>query len=377
MIRSLGSGALCAVCAITVAAVAAGSVLADPLNPKSADRAQPPQPAAAPPTLVDQTNRSAQLLQLTAPNGLTSTQDVQTCTQFGGFGAGLACKALLPKNRLVLIWNYTPDRNPVTGFHIYRVDKGFSSPVGSQANGPAVRFYIVDPPPAGGYTGVCYTVSAYGGGKESAPTAPFCVAPSAVSKTATLQATQVRTAVQDSEGRPVGNGGFAPLALSVGYNETYTTQSVVVQIGSYSDDEVYRAGLLFDLSSLAYKKIHSATLHLSVDSAWVWSGSTPVLPTANTVTDHYNSCAANVSVGVDRWWEHSDWINDNKALSPGPANGPDVTIDVTSIVANWAAGQPNFGFVLEGTNESMTIHSNAGCVTSYVPASATLVVQYD
>jgi hypothetical protein len=369
-----------------IAAVLLGvavSASADPIGRVKPTMAPPPPTPPSATAIPSETSRAGDIGQLPAPTDLTNTQDVQTCTQFGGFGAGLACKALLPENRLALIWNYKAPSGQITGFHVYRVDEGQRplmgrTLVGSQTNGPTVKFYIVDPPPPGGYQGVCYAVTAYGAGQESAISPPFCVGAGAVSKTVTLQATSSRSSVQDSDGFTPPNSNLAPMAFSVGYNHTYTTQSiVVVQIGAYSDDQVYRAGVLFDLSGLAYKKIRSATLHLSVDSAWVWNGGGPIKPTANAVTDHYNSCAANISVGVDRWWQHSDWINATTALSPGPANGPDVTFDVTSIVANWAGGQPNFGFVLEGANESLTIHSNDGCVSSYVPSSAVLVVQYE
>jgi hypothetical protein len=142
--------------------------------------------------------------------------------------------------------------------------------------------------------------------------------------------------------------------------------------GDIQDDYIYRAALLFDISSLAGRTIRSAHLAMSVDNAYL----DPSMSWETIPSDHRTSCAAKIGVGLARWWSYSDWIEDAIVLRPGEYNGPDISMDVTPIVQGWRHGEPNFGIVLEGEEENLNAFTEKGCITTYQPASIKLVVEY-
>ncbi len=345
------------------------------MRPARDPSAQTHAPAAVPGDTLDGKARfPLASLDPPAPTNLTNTNNYAQCTQHGGFGAGLACKSLLPLGRLALVWSYVAGHASVTGFHVYRVDGGQRSLVSSQANGPGVTVFIVDPPPPGGYAGACYAVSAYGGGAEGDLSSPFCAGSGGVVRTLML-APQQNRGIQRSHVKKTGVNPDDEFvneseANQVGY--FYETQKDPV-LGDRSVDTAYRLGLLFDASPLNGRTIISARLKMSVDSTWI---DAPFPEPAN-VSDHHTSCAGKIGVGIDRWWTHSDWIENSIMASPGRFQGPGVSMDVTPIVRMWSSGQPNFGVVLQAEEENFGAFTEASCLTSYVPGSFALEVQYE
>lgn len=362
-----------------VAAFATTSlVAAQPASQRVRERPVEARPPVHGPASRAEPNRAAQMPDFSkpfAPTGLTSTTDVQVCTQHGGFGAGLACKALLPQGRLVLVWSYANGPVPAAGFHVYRVDGGTPTRVDAQTITPDLKIFIVDPPP-GGYAGACYAVSAYAsGGQESALTPGFCSNATGQVQTAELSPIQARSIAR----RHLKNEGVAPSDMTddlfstpgnteVGYH--YGTSKST--LGDSSQNLIYRSGLLFDLSSLTGMTIRSAHLKMTVDTAYL----DPSFDHWDTPSDHRTSCVAKIGVGLARWWNYGDWIEDSIVLQPGEYNGPDISIDVTPIVQGWRSGQPNFGLVLQGEDENLNAFTEESCITAYVPSSIKLVVEY-
>jgi len=218
---------------------------------------------------------------LAPPTNVTSTTDVQVCTQYGGFGVGLACKALLPQGRLALVWNWKAQPVRVSGFHIYRVDGyGGRLLVGTQANGPNSTAWVVDPPPPDGYAGACYAVTVYGSGQESPLSAPYCGGPGATVQTISLKPTTLRSSsVNGGSGAAQYDPSYAGETL-VGYS--YATQKGNVT-GDISWNAAFRAALLFDVTPVLHRKIIAARLHLTVMQTWDWSGGStmPGAPTGS------------------------------------------------------------------------------------------------
>jgi hypothetical protein len=330
-----------------------------------------PLPASG--QMANQQNLAQLARMLAAPTGVTSVTDPQLCTQHGGVGAGLACKALLPQGRLAMVWNWKAGETAAAGFHIYRVDNGQRSAVGDQGNGGAVTVFIVDPPPADGYTKACYAVTAFGGGQESDLSIPYCPGGGSTVQTASLRPTVLRSSHRMNSNGPPQSDTSVSGDITVGYN--YVTHKANLVGDDWSND-AWRAGLLFDVSQAVNRKIISAHLKLSVSQAWVWSGASQLVPLASDPTDHSTSCAAKIAVGVDHWWNNNDWIDATTALTPGLYKGPDFSMDVTAIVSGWANRGTNYGFVLEGEEENFNAFTEKGCVTRYVPRAALLEVQF-
>ncbi len=324
---------------------------------------------------------------LTAPTQLAQATDPSLCSAHGGFGAGLACKALLPQGRLALIWDYSGGGD-VKGFHVYRVDGGQQTLVADQDNGAAVKAYVVDPPPQDGYATACYAVSAYSAVGESALSAPFCGAQARLIQSLTLSPTEAMAVGRQasiSSSSPGLNGSgtttFVDSASMVGFNYTTEKRKALVTVIDFANNSIHRLGLHFDVSPVMHRRIVSASLELEVASAWQGETNLNVPFRTSTdagdpPTDHQTSCAAKLATGSARWWQYKDWI-DASPQAPASAQGPDVSIDATRIVDGWAnSALPNFGLVLIGEEENLGAFTEKSCVTSYVPTSIKLVVKY-
>ncbi len=158
---------------------------------------KPAAPKGAPPSLPSavggsQTNIApGPPLSLPVPTGLTSTLDPATCAKHG-FGGALVCGTLRAGQQLALIWSFNSGARPITGFHVYRVDKGAHDLVGTQPDGEGVTLAILTTPPAAGFQTACYAVAAYdatGDGNLSAQYCPRAPLPAPTGLTATLDPT--------------------------------------------------------------------------------------------------------------------------------------------------------------------------------------------
>jgi hypothetical protein len=322
--------------------------------------------------------RAEQPLQIPAPTGLASTTDVQVCSQHGSFVLGLICKAQLGEGKLVLVWDFPKTRAQVTGFHIYRVDGPKPLHVGDQANGPQVTGFVLDaPPPGANYSGACFEVTAYGPGEESALSNTFCASAGSTARTLVLSPSHWRAVVRDhSKDTHVDSHDWTN-TTSVGEPQVgYSYNTWSNGFGDDSENMVYRTGIVFDVSPLVSHRILFAHLRLRVDSAWLEA--TYDIEHAKTAppTDHLTSCAAKIAALNTYWWNYADWIDGPVVLSPGRVDGPDVSIDITSMVRAWAGGEPNFGIGLEGDDENLNAFTERACTTTYLPDQIQLEVVY-
>ncbi|HEY3796783.1 MAG TPA: DNRLRE domain-containing protein [Caulobacteraceae bacterium] len=366
-------------------ALALTAAHADPIS--GGVRTRVPAPPPTPQTMASGQNVANLIETPPAPTGVTSTLDPTVCTQHGGFGAGLACKAQLPPGgAMALVWKYPTNTTGVIGFHVYLMNEAAPRLVGSQANGPAVTFYLAQVP-LGFANDTCFAVSAYNASHESPLTPTYCGGDASLEKTFTAAPTQERTAIHDNnliqDPKDFNTGILAQGQLVAGdLHETNTADIGPVTISRATDIELYRAGLYFDLAPVMGHNILAAHLHISVFNAWVWPTSTDngsgLYALSSDVSDHSTSCVAVVAEGTDRWWEHTDWINAASVWTPGIATGPDVSIDVTGMVQHWVSdgGSDNYGFVLEGPDESEVELADKACVTSYDPQRTSLEVKY-
>ncbi len=315
------------------------------------------------------------LYNLPAPTGLANTVDNTVCSAHGGLGAGLACKASVPAGGLALVWNY-PAGKKITGFHVYDINLGGATLVGTQALGAGTTIFILDKPPAGSdFSQHCYGVTAYNGRVDSDYSNVFCGSGAQQLQTTSLKPDAWRSSGLHNVTRQQ-EFSYDPQAPRVGYNyATYKGSSAIHD--QYTNDAL-RTGLMFDLSSLRGAHIVSATLRMEVDRTW--SGLYVYPSSANGTdmpSDHETSCTAKYFLGRDRWVKNGDWIETGDEITEtGVGDGPDIRLDLTRTVRAWLGGKENRGLVMVGEEENMTAFTEKGCVTQYFPDSFDLDVVY-
>ena len=372
-----------------LAAIPAFAIAQAPLHPIPRDAKPPPSDAPPPETHLPPAGLHQNTLP--APVHLAATTQEPVCTAHGGFGAGLACKAVFPAGQLVLIWDW-PGKAPPSGYRIYEVSGGHRSLVGAQTqtDSPGAAPYtifIFQSVPAAGYAGTCYTVAAYDSEVASVDSAPFCVGGGSVVQTATLSPSHERSISVTRGGTT--NGGATNTTGEVSDNSTS-----IINLGSQSNsmptvgfspgDEqsisvLARTGVAFDLTPVMYKTIKSARLAMSVNTT---IGNMAEDPSLGDVSDHYTSCITQIGIGRDTWWSYQDWIDVAVVQPQAQEQGPEVSFDVTAIVAKWASGQTNYGFVLMGPGDTPDASANnftpAGdCLTVYRGDDIQLIVEYN
>jgi hypothetical protein len=297
------------------------------------------------------------------PAGMTNTVDSKVCTQHGGFAAGLGCTGGIPNGMLALVWNCPNCK--VDGYHLYRVDGGKHEAVTTPANGAAFTAALLDAP-QGGFNGRCYAAAAYRGANESDLSNPYCASGGSVVVTDIFKPDHVRSSIDNAM---TGSGLMSTSSGDLTVGASHTTEKH--NYGDMSTNSIARGALHFDVSKLSQRHIMSATLHVSVDTTFLDSGG----------IDHGTSCASEIALGADRWWEHGDWIlaagqlpdpghryDTPASLQPGSASGPDATYDITPIVSDWALGkEPNVGVVLMTNDKVIDGFSENACYTTYTP----------
>jgi hypothetical protein len=87
------------------------------------------------------------------------------------------------------------------------------------------------------------------------------------------------------------------------------------------------------------------------------------------------STAASALVILITAWDSQSWINGEfGGTNPGRVHGPDVALDVTKIVADWASGRAaNYGFVLKGELEDAGAFRNDACLSIFANPSLEIV----
>jgi hypothetical protein len=320
------------------------------------------------------------------------------------------CDAAVKSGELQLLWN--DKATALDGYKIYRVDGGRHAVVTTTTNGATPKYGVVSRP-NGGYKGACYAVTAYQGARESAQSSRYCVQSGSTASTETFSPAHVRSYVTVSNPGIVDlNNNNATLPLStllswlhksgfdtlipsqvadsghassvngtayVGYQYAFVHETVPTGGEFYSGTDhgwvkiASRGGYDFNLSKLANRKIYSATLTLNV-SQTVRDASSHT----RFATSDY-SCADLYWLGKDFWWSQSGPLNNVIAggkLSMQP--GPSVTVDMTPVVANWAAAgdQRDYGFILSNSIADVnasTPYADLACFTKYYNAQLKVI----
>lgn len=311
-------------------------------------------PAAA--ATVSERRRTALNLALAIapPSNLHGATGGPECAAHSGLAGAFVCTDMVASGNLLLVFDWKADAGPdaIDGYRAYRVDGGRHQLIAGTTNGKDLT--LIDlAKPAGGYAGACYAVAAYHGAKESAPSDAFCASGGSVAKTLRLTPQYVRSSNREdaSQGNFV-TGHFsisqAPAPIQVGFH--HEVQKHTLGDGWYNF--VSRAGVAFDVSPLAHHKLVSAKLKMTILSSAGYGNN--------------RSCATDVGTGTEFWWRNSDWIDASFGAGVVPTDtGPIVSADVTTLVAPWLTGEPNYGFVLRNADENVRAFAENQCVTSY------------
>jgi hypothetical protein len=356
------------------------------------------------------------LADVPAPSHLRPVQTQRDCA-FVTAAASAACDAAVRGGSLQLLWDEPSAK--VDGYKLYRVDGKRHVLVGRTANGVAPAFALV-PVPRDGYMRKCYVVTAYLGSSESAASDQYCVGRGAIAYVRTLApdrlASVVHWSVPTLYARCKGETPSNPLAPAqvFGMTQSLGFTSFLPWLTSFRNPELQgatrqlsvafagvqayglitsvnagfvsgcpngnnslagyamvsaRTGLDFDLRRLAGHKIYTARLTLTASQALRNDGS------RYFAANDY-SCATSLAVATDAWWRSGNmpYHQDGQATF-GLAPVPSLTLDVTPIIAGWAANfdRDDYGFVLRSRLEDGTPVQNYACMTQYTNPRMDLV----
>jgi hypothetical protein len=331
-----------------------------------------PPVATAPPGFVTsgsisaKRNVSALVLIIAPPANLRSVAAGTDCAAHVGPLGALVCPDMMKSGNLLLIWDWQAGTglDAIDGYRIYRVGHGAGNRreadqlVATQTNKLQTLFDLPKPRGLSSYDGLCYAVTAYAGTKESARSSAFCAKSSSAATTIQLGPLHQRHSYRlQRQGGAYGPADTEPSRLYVGF--VYRDEKHV--LGDASVNVIYRGAVAFDVSAVRNRRLVSAHLRLSIQSS--------------EGAGDQHSCTTDIGSGVEAWWLTDRWIEGQFAQSVAPTDlGPNVTTDVTPIVAAWMRGEPNFGFVLKNSDENLAAFTNKSCLTKY--AAPTLEVVY-
>ena len=301
----------------------------------------------------------------TGPTNLTNTTSQTICGQHGGL-AGLFCPDALHNGYLVLVWDYA-NQTGVDGYHVYQTDHGQHTQVDDQKNNQVTVSFLK--PTSAGFLGNCYVVNPYKNGADLASSNTFCM-PSKYSlgpvklghslspnmTTLSLFRWDYRVNDYTCFGCLGGEYGKACLTPCVGW-ETYKSGD-----GPSLNHEitVWRSYLAFNWTiPLHNLNVYKATVNLT------------------TAPNSDPSCYGGIAPALAQWEGNKDWVQGDFTYNePHTVNGTTFSIDVTSIVRDWASGKVrNFGFVMSGSNETGSEPDNAACILNF-NNGATLSIEH-
>ncbi|MFN2462147.1 MAG: DNRLRE domain-containing protein [Candidatus Velthaea sp.] len=288
-------------------------------------------------------------IKVMVPTNVRNASGGTDCGAHLGLIGALLCPDMIKSGDLLLVWDWKNDTGlpPIDGYRVYRVDGGRRQLASSTNNAQQTLADLAQP--AGGYKGACYAVTAVAATRESDLSPPYCAGGSSAATTVRLTAVHANSGFQFGR-QGSGLGFIAPDGQVVGFRY----QAARHFFGDEATNLVQRAAFAFDVTPFVKHRLVSAKLRLTI----AWSQG----------QGNNHSCATAVGTGTEFWWQ-----NNGSGLIPGsfgydvvPTDtGPEITADVTRIVAPWLIGEPNYGFVLKNDDEDTNAFRNMQCQTAY------------
>ncbi len=294
------------------------------------------------------------LLTPVTPANLRSVSDRADCGVHVGPLGAFVCTDMMKSGDVLLIWDYQPsDLADIDGYHIYRV-QGTPTLIGTQTTKGVTLFDVPKPP--GGYNGVCYSVTAYSGKRDSHQSNQFCAGTASAAKTVVLAPfrglSMSRVSSSGHEKSPISDSAAG--RRRVGYE--YVASKGGLE-GDLQSNVISRYALLFDVRSLLGR--HVVEAHLSLR----------VLRTVGKP-----NCTNSIGYGTEDWWSYPHWPEGYFTTPDQQMLGNELRIDVTNAVATWMAGRLNQGVILRNDGENLNVFTNDTCQTDYT--SPALAITY-
>ena len=291
---------------------------------------------------------------LLAPANVHGAAGYQECAAHVGALGALICPDMVKNGNVLLVWDWSgPASGPnaaIDGYRVYRVDGGLKQLVDTVPNKKDQTLSNV-PKPAGGYGGKCYATAAYAGSRESALSPAFCPNGGSAATTTRLPASQTRSVAQTRR----NFGSNSPdNGLIVGF-EYFADKEL---LGDNYANRIHRAAFAFDVSGLRNRRLVRAVLRFTIALSYG--------------AGNNHSCTTDIDTGTEFWWSSGGWLasahdsepNAGYQIEPGET-GPEISADVTNVVAPWLSGAPNYGFVLKNRDENLGAFTNKTCLTTY------------
>jgi hypothetical protein len=287
------------------------------------------------------------------PSNLRSAAGGPDCAGHVGLIGALVCPDMIKSGDLLLVWDgpAPADSSGIDGYRVYRMNGLAKVPTVVGTRTKDLTLFDV-PKPAGGYTGQCYAVKSFAGAQESGYSGQFCAGAGSAATTTTYSASHLRWS---SESRGKTSPSFHNVfhaGPDDGFQVGFAYFEDAHTFGDASSAVYYRAAMAFDVSALSNRRLISAKLRMNIASS-MGSGNN-------------HSCATDVGTGTEFWWQNADWIDGQFGSGIAPTDtGPVISADVTSIVAPWLRGEPNYGFVVRNSDENLDAFTNKECITRY------------
>ena len=291
------------------------------------------------------------LYTIAAPTALTSVQGVADCERRDTAHV-FGCKGNIEAGNLILGWTWSdPAGAHIDGYHVFQ---------SSDARGPFTFVMSTSLQVAsmglGAHANNCFEISAISGQQQSPKSTPFCRKAGDVAVVTELAPNHVRTSTKthDKHGTISNATFFTPHfqvdSQGVVGHEYYSREHT---FGDAVANEIWRTAWSFDLSSIKGPMV-SARFKYTIDQSYGSLGNN-------------HSCADRLGTGTEFWWKDQDpnlFIDGPFTITP-PLIGPTISVDVTSIVAPWTAGQPNYGIVLRNSDENINAFANTVCDSTF------------
>ncbi len=315
------------------------------------------------------------------PINLTQAFTKEVCQAHGGSAGSLACYIGLPAGKLALVWDY-PFSDKIDGYNVYPAQGPAPAgpialhmmtppkPLANQAD-PSWKFVVLDMP----RPGACFTVTAYRGKLESNQSVRLCLGAGGIAQKVSFSPDRIGTMIADffvwtdksvQDNMYTNNHPFIRdlLSLDVGYKHDADLwrDQAHTQVSQYMNS-LFRGYVHFNTAALSGHHIAQAQLSLV-------GGSTQGGPSGEICLAHYGA--------ADHLWNPGDNLGETSQMGNGPYQGPDLHLDVTTLVQSWAdSPASNRGITMDGEQDlviyPMVILSST-CLTSF--PSATLDVTY-
>ena len=319
------------------------------------------------------------------PINLHRTADSQECAAHfpAGLFWGLGCAASIANGDVMLVWDWVPQtcsKSPcltaIDGYHIWRADGTKPTKLIDTQNGADLTARGTAKPADGK---VCYTVTAFSGTHDSPPSDAFCFTQGKpTTKNVTLNPSDLATLIRgDKDNKDTFSGVILPGLNLTAVGFTGDSSDGFFGLFSYWWWSASASAARFELGSISFKEIASATLHvktIQADGACNTDGLGSAEDFAFNVSKAEESWSSGVTfIGTQPFPPSSDART--FTLREFHANQNSVNLDVTSMVRDWAASPGhNHGVLVKGPHEGNT-EKDARCAMQL--NGFTLDVEFD